>query len=412
MGLTKGQEKGLKMVVDLASGTTKKRVCVLAGVAGSGKTTLLKRIAEEIGTPVIIAPTGKAAARVREATGLPASTIHRWLYNPIQNTRTGETSFVKKSPDQLDRGECNLIVVEESSMVSKDVWIDILESANWAGTRILCIGDPFQLPPVDDKDPDFSVLDPQNPDVDEYILMTEIVRQAQESPIIKASMLVRQGDIMGAISMLPRIQVSSFLDTADQTLKNQGIVIVHKNSTRQALNNSIRQKRGLPQDLQPGEPLLVIRNNYNLQCFNGETYTFTGWTDEPIGRHTILDWWLKTREESRFGVGHMVDESRGHGFPCILSEAGVFGLLKSGHAATSKVANIIYPDPTLSFVGANLGYVMTAHKSQGSEWDNVLVGIEQSVRFNGKDAENSLRWVYTAITRSRKNLTICLGVPV
>ena len=55
MELTKGQEKGLKMVVDLANGPHKRKVCVLAGVAGSGKTTLLKRIAEEIGTPVIIA---------------------------------------------------------------------------------------------------------------------------------------------------------------------------------------------------------------------------------------------------------------------------------------------------------------------------------------------------------------------
>jgi exodeoxyribonuclease V alpha subunit len=163
---TKGQADAIAMAKRLTEWTGSPRVGVLAGVAGTGKTTCLRMVAEEIGYPLIVTPTGKASIRVREATGLQASTIHSWMYHPDENEQTGEVSFSKKTPTEIDRGEAGLLIVDEGSMVDEDLWDDIYDVCSMVQLNILAVGDPFQLEPVKQRDTDgepFNLMSPRVP---------------------------------------------------------------------------------------------------------------------------------------------------------------------------------------------------------------------------------------------------------
>ncbi len=381
-------------------------IAVLAGYAGTGKTTMLRQIAETYGVPRIIAPTGKAAARVKEATGMGASTIHRWLYKYVHDDKTGEGHFDLKVPDEMG-AESKLLVLEEASMVSRDVWNDIEETARMLGIKVLCVGDPFQLPPVDEDSADFCLLDPELGLASEYVLLDEVVRQALDSPVIRASMLVRSGDMVGAMGVLPRIPPAQAVDTAARISASGGAVICHKNETRFALNELIRKIRGFEGTLQAGEPVMIIKNSYKLFVYNGEIYPLTAWVDVTEAKHRVYDKWKKIHEETRFGMAtFQYDETTE--FTAALAEEEIFGRMKvSGLAIERKADQWFTGSP---FVHANLGYALTAHKSQGSEWNDVLVVLEPTIRFWGDGRNNALRWAYTAITRAKKNCTLAMGV--
>lgn len=407
MNLTQDQQKGLEMVKRLVA-APKTRVAVLAGFAGTGKTTLLRAIAETVGTPIVITPTGKAAARVKEAAGIAATTVHRWMYK-AKEKMGGGLSFERLPPDSLNKGECGLIVVEEASMLGRDVWEDIYDNAVILGMKVLLIGDPFQLPPVEDRgESSFSVLDPNAGIAHEYVLMTEVLRQAQESLVIRASMAIRGGDMMAAQTILPRVKPSDFIEAGARIQSKGGVVICYRNDTRHWANVSIRETRRLPvADLAADEPILVLKNNYPLGVFNGETHRFKSWRVAPMGIHTVFDRWQKTREETRFGVGNFATED-GAEFGAVVAVEEFFGRLKSSMVAIATTAEIVHPQ--LPVLNANFGYTMTAHKAQGSEWDDVLVAWEPSLKFWGEFKDASLRWLYTAVTRSKTTCSVCFGI--
>jgi exodeoxyribonuclease-5 len=407
LDLTEGQQKGLEMVSRLMK-YPGAAVGVLAGYAGTGKTTLLREVASAVGgLPMILSPTGRAAARIKEATGLPAMTAHRWQYMPVTDPKTGLTKWDKLPLEKLATGSAGLLVVEESSMVSRSLWDDIWENATALCLKVLAIGDPFQLPPVDPEDggSGFSLLDPNNGYTNEYVLMKQIVRQALESPIIRASMAIRAGDALKGIGELPKVTPVNFLDRADTVQSRGGMVIVHRNKTRNHLNRQIRAARNLPGEaLQEGESLLVIRNNYLTSSFNGELYTFADWIEPPAGKHVVYDFVNKRNEESRFGVARITDPENKRSFAATLSEAEVFGQLQAPPSAIKKTADIVHPERP--FINANFGYAMTCHKAQGSEADEVLVGIEPSIPFW---KEEGLRFLYTAVTRAIRRCSVCIG---
>ena len=274
--LTQGQEKAQEMVKDLL-GDDEGGYGVLTGFAGSGKTFLLQVLAEEHGPPQVLAPTGKAALRVREATGLEASTIHRYLYRAVENPKTGETTWAKKPHDQIAVPENRLLVVDEASMLGQELWLDLWGTAQALGLRVLLTGDTFQLPPVvKDRSSgtwrNFSVLTDLKPK--HRADLTEVVRQALGSPIIRASMLLRQGEgpamdaVMSHLEAVPR---KALIETFLGMPAGDRALIVHRNQTRHALNLEVRTALGYTEQiLREEEPLLVLENNYKLDRFNGE----------------------------------------------------------------------------------------------------------------------------------------------
>jgi exodeoxyribonuclease-5 len=178
MILTKKQEEGLDIAV--ARYKRKESYTCIAGYAGTGKSTLVKFIvsALDIDPDLVcyVAFTGKAALVLKEKGCPNAMTAHKLLY---QSYPRNDGTFWHKQKRPLDKAY-KLIIVDEVSMLPKDMW-ELLLSHN---IHVIALGDPGQLPPIGD---DNGVL--ANP----HIFLDEIMRQAQESEIIRLTMDIREG---------------------------------------------------------------------------------------------------------------------------------------------------------------------------------------------------------------------------
>jgi exodeoxyribonuclease-5 len=184
-------------------------------------------------------------------------------------------------------------------------------------------------------------------------------------------------------------------------------IVAWRNETRQKLNLGIRRAQGFEDGvLTPGEPLLVMANTYALDRFNGEVVDFKGWTTVPGEERAVRDAHKNVSALVTYGVAKVEDQD------VLLSPEEVFGNCGGigprvmskwgrGYAMTVFKYTASLAPPHLS---ANLGYCLTAHKAQGSEWNDVMVVIEPGRKpftYEGR------RWLYTAITRARKNVRIC-----
>lgn len=129
-----------------------KPLCVLSGAAGTGKTTVIRAILDNIervhgaGTSfLLMAPTGKAAERIKTQTGKVSSTIHSYL---AQNGWIRENYTFKRSGGNRGR-DVNTIIVDECSMIDLNLFATLMRSINWNSVqRLILIGDPNQLPPI------------------------------------------------------------------------------------------------------------------------------------------------------------------------------------------------------------------------------------------------------------------------
>ena len=360
-----------------------RQVFLLHGYAGTGKTTILKAINPS--GVAWCAPTGKAAA-VMAAKGLTgARTIHSMIYKPViavgpvevqlrelqrqlPNVDDAARALIAEQINCLRAslagpqfmpaeagGGASLIVVDECSMVNERLAADLCN----LDAKILAVGDPAQLPPVIGR-PGFG----DAPDV----LLTHIHRQAEDSPVVKLATAVRRGDpISGMQGVVSRVTPEAALD-ADQ-------IIVGRNNTRKATNDRVRELRGLGASPYPesGERVIVLRNSRDYGVANGDMGVCVSSADvyDDVVYITV-----------RLDAGGIVN------LPTPI------GPWYTGSA-------IDYDRDT---VPCTYGYAITAHKAQGSEFDNVLV-IDQSAAF-GADAG---AWLYTAITRARSSVTVVVS---
>ncbi|MCI7444362.1 MAG: AAA family ATPase [Clostridium sp.] len=182
MTLTAKQEEGLKIAVERYY--AHERWTCIAGYAGSGKSTLIKFIISALDVDpeeevCYVAFTGKAAT-VLQQKGCPnATTAHKLLYK-AKMMSNGTFKFFPKDNSEL--AQYKVIVVDEISMLPKKLWDLMLTH----GIYIIAAGDPGQLPPVDPNENNH-VLDKP------HIFLDEIMRQAQDSEIIRFSMWIREG---------------------------------------------------------------------------------------------------------------------------------------------------------------------------------------------------------------------------
>lgn len=323
---------------------------VLAGFAGTGKTTLSKEIADKIEGVYFVAYTGKAANVLREKGCRPASTIHSALYTLVSqpDEEPRFTLDIEGSPLRKAR----LVIVDEYSMLPAEIRADIESVAD----KVLYLGDPFQLPPVQgecDLSPDY--------------FLTEIHRQALESHIIKYATDVREGRALSFCKHDDFIyQPRSFFDAEDYEAADQ--IIVGLNKTRKAWNERFREKLGfagfkLPQR---GDKLICLKNNREKGLFNG----------------MIGEAFSDARQVSFQEIKLDFDADRK------FHELSVWdGTFKDRDKPAGKDVRLDRFD---------YAYAITCHKSQGSEYDNVLI-------FNQPfgDAVEKRRWQYTAITRGK-----------
>src|SRR5450631_1398177 len=151
----------------------------LFGYAGTGKTTLARHLAEDVDGKVQFAAfTGKAALVMRRKGCAGASTIHSLIYRPLE--RESETPTFELW-DDAPASEAKLIVIDECSMVDAELGRDLMSF----GVPVLVLGDPAQLPPIQGG----GFFTDAQPDA----MLTEVHRQAQNDPIVRMSMAVREG---------------------------------------------------------------------------------------------------------------------------------------------------------------------------------------------------------------------------
>jgi len=414
VSLTDAQEKVLEMAIELKKDALSgdPSIGILTGFAGTGKTTVIRSIFKHLRGATVLAPTGKAAQRVRQHAKVPAKTIHSWMYFPHEDPKTGVMAWERKPQEVMEKEFTPLIVVDEASMLDEELWNDLLSSAIELGSSIMLVGDPAQLPPVNGGGK-FDIFS-ESFEVDYRCHLGTVLRQALDSPIIRASMLIREGKTNEGLALLYHIQPRQLNEHIDWTLENGGVVLCHANATRHRLNAQARGRRGYTPDseIRDGEPLLIMKNNQRANVFNGEVIRFHGWEKLTTKRYKAVDDVLKAEGNTRFGVG-VIGEPVGR-MPArraFLAEGEVYGqmdrirhtvLMKSLGAACKELDT--KPD-MFAFLQANLGYALTCHKAQGSEWDNVLVHLDRTVNL----MEEPERWIYTAVTRAKKNVGIYYG---
>jgi exodeoxyribonuclease-5 len=336
----------------------------LFGYAGTGKTTLARHIAANVDGKVLFAAfTGKAASVMRSKGCERASTIHSLIYKAHESD-TAIPSF--ELWDDAPAASAKLIVIDECSMVDAELGRDLLSF----GVPLLVLGDPAQLPPVQGG----GYFTEAEPDV----MLTEVHRQAREDPIVRLSMQVRAGEriepgIYGRTAVVRRdgLDPQRVLD-ADQ-------VLVGRNATRRAYNARLRQRRGFEEPLPIcGDKLVCLRNNRRKGLFNGSL------------------WSVKERLTSRGRAGAVrmklaseEDTARKPVKVSVRPECFLGGIEEIDWLLRKRYEEFDY------------GYVLTVHKAQGSQWDDVVLFDESFAFPDSRD-----RWLYTGITRAAKQLTI------
>ncbi len=354
MNLSSQQTEAFDQVMDFKRDKSRKRF-VLAGVAGAGKTTLAKKIAEEFNPKTVEAAafTGKAA-KVLDEKGLPnCGTIHNKIYKLDDEDAEEPTFTLARGGDVADS---KLLIVDEYSMLSEELIRDIEEVA----PKVLYLGDPFQLPPIEGE----CKLKP------DYFL-TEIHRQALDSPIIRLTKDIREGKGINFCN-LPELQYDHVKKIDPDAYEQADQVIVGYNKTRVAFNGRFREKLGLAQVPYPviNDKLICLRNNHVRKIYNGEILF-------PIADAELIDAQaLKIQFEDHEDL---------------LVWDGLFRGEDRQHIMFKHLNRFDY------------GYAITCHKAQGSEWDNVLVFMQPM-----GDSVEKRRWIYTAATRARKKLTLVL----
>lgn len=354
------------------------KVLVVTGGPGTGKTTVINAIiqlfAQQKAKVLLCAPTGRAAKRMAETSGMESKTIHRLLeYSPA------EDGFGRNENNPL---ACSLLVVDEASMIDTMLFFHLLKAVPLGATLVL-VGDINQLPSVGAG----SVLkDVMDSDMVDVVELTEVFRQAAESDIIVNAHRINHGEVPPL--QRPETGLSDFYfirqddperaaDMVVDLVKNhiprrfgldplddiQVLTPMHKGSAG-VQNLNVRLQEALnPQPLavQRGErqfrlddKVMQIRNNYEKDVFNGD-----------IGRICILN-----KEDKELVVRY-------------------------------EDKNVLYSFDELDEIYP--AYAVSVHKSQGSEYPAVVIPIMMQ---HYMLLQRNL--VYTGVTRGKK-LVVLVG---
>lgn len=391
MDLTKKQEVGLATAV--ARYKAHEAYTCISGYAGTGKSTLIKFIIAALDLKpeqvCYVAYTGKAA-QVLKQKGCPNPiTAHKLLYKakPMPN------GTYKFEPKLSLEGNYEIIVVDEVSMLPKEMWMRLLSHR----IHVIACGDPFQLPPID-KDSDNHVLDKP------HVFLDEIMRQAYDSEIIRFSMWIREGNPVDqfpasgsqVLMMRPEEVVTGMYDWADQ-------ILCATNAKRNAVNNFMREIKGFGSEPQVGDKIISLRNQWEF--FSNSIADPAPLTNGTIGVIERADrtyirplYWICDRNIPVLYTT-MIDENgdRFDYIPIDYTSLTTGEKFLTGKQEFQMRKSNKCPDPPFEFAYA---YGITCHKAQGSEWDKVLVYEE---RFPYEKEEHA-RWAYTAATRASEKL--------
>jgi exodeoxyribonuclease V alpha subunit len=353
-------------------------VLVLTGGPGTGKTTLVRtfvRLFKQTGVSCqLMAPTGIAAKRLAAVTGSDAATVHRtfgyngrrWLFNSFNKFSVGA------------------VIVDEMSMVDQELFYRIL-SALHPSTMLVLVGDDDQLPSVGPGNVLRELLSCS--DIP-HVRLTQIFRQAEQSDIVQASHRVKRGEALSLEGRPPTSDFQFVNCTNESVLTDLIVQMAVKLKSRDAnfqvlspkydgitgvtnLNDRLREalnpEAGQPEwragkiQMRVGDRVMITKNDYDLNVYNGD-----------------------------MGKLHAVHRQ---------------DLVVKIHGVSSGTELYVTLSKTKALEMLRLAYCITVHKSQGSEFDTILMPI---VKAHGRMRQRNL--FYTAVTRARKKVWL-LGDP-
>jgi exodeoxyribonuclease V alpha subunit len=366
---------GQRLALQTVSGQT---LAVLTGGPGTGKTTIVRTLVSHVrqngGRILLAAPTGRAARRLEQSTGVTATTLHRLLaYDP--QTR----SFTHDESNPL---ETDLLIVDEASMLDAELALSLVRALR-PGTSLLLVGDVEQLPSVGAGDVLHHLIQSQ---VCAVAALQEVYRQAAASEIVRCAHRIRSGlspeasnDPSGdffylrattpesALTMIERLVMQRIPDAFSLSLPEQIQVLVPMHAGpvgTEAVNQMLQHAfnpvgemiRNGERQFRVGDRVMQTRNNYTLEVFNGDIGTLVSVSPQENK--------VQVRFESRV---------------------------------------VEYTEDAIDDL--DLAYAISIHKSQGSEFEAVVVLL---MTHHYRLLQRNL--LYTAITRARR-LLVLVGNP-
>ena len=365
-------------------------VFVLTGGPGTGKTTTLNAIIELFeqrdADIVLTAPTGRAAKRMTELTGRDAKTIHRLL--EVEWTSENKQSFAKNEKNPID---CNVIIIDEASMLDSLLFESLLHAIK-ISTRIILVGDTDQLPSVSAGNVLNDIL---SSGMYSSVALKKVFRQAKTSTIVTNAHAIINGESSDLSNksndffMMHRDFSADVCDTVLELCDTRlpqaynfnpltDIQVLCPSKKAQTgtvnLNNLLQStlnplKKHEPQlsykgvYYRTGDKVMQIKNNYDLQWERDDGEIGFGVFNGDVGYITLID-------------------------------------IKAG------ILKVKFDDRTVTYFIDNIGelelaYAITVHKSQGSEFDCVILPL-----FDTPSQLLYRNLLYTAVTRAKKLLII------
>jgi len=425
----------------------KKHLFVLKGYAGTGKTSLVgalvKTLPEINFDSVLLAPTGRAAKILSNYANKPAFTIHKMIYQ-LKSGGDGFTRFTIKQ----NKFQNTIFLVDEASMIgdggglssqqwgeNKSLLDDLLEFVyDGLNCKLILIGDTAQLPPVGMKlspalDQDF-LYTSYHLNI-EFNELTEVVRQATDSEILTNATYLREkialkNNELPLFNSINKADVKTITgiedelsDSYDKFGDDNVMLITRSNKRANLFNLQIRARiKWLEDEVATGDYLMVVKNNYfclsddskagfiangdivEILRINGYENLY-GFRFADVSLR-MIDYPNEPNLEVKILLDSILTES-----PSLPSDKfrELYDAVAEdyGHEPNRKKRNeLIRNNHYYQALQVKFAYAITCHKSQGGQWDAVFV--DQGYLNDEMVNVEYLRWLYTAITRAKREL--------
>lgn len=354
---------------------------VVSGCAGTGKSAIIPFIREKVkGECLVAAYTGKAVVVLKRKGVKDAQTLHSLLYIATKKEDANGKIYYEFTPkNDYAFYDTKCVIVDEASMVDKEMF-ELLVSHRF---KIIFIGDHFQLPPIKDN---FNIMSKPN------IILTKILRQNEDNPIVKLANMARNGQRIPFGQYDNSFKKKLFKLKPDNYLEYNEI-ITWTNKMRVNINNSIRKIKGYDSFLpQIDEKVIVKSTSRKYGIYNGQMMYVTDSQPysmkEKICKLSIID------ELAMDDIIAAATYSEiNHLFSIAWEKEKIEEYRFKKFEKGKKRIPLIHLD---------YGYAITCHSAQGSSWRNVCVIEENGL----KKMDYYNRWLYTAITRAEESVTI------
>ncbi|XHC48246.1 AAA family ATPase [Cyclobacterium xiamenense] len=415
---------------------------VLKGFAGTGKTSVIAALVRALPAlglrPVMLAPTGRAAKVMSAYAEKTGFTIHKIIYRPKEKAADGLYGF----DVQKNYFHQSVFIVDEASMLSDDrsagnsLLSDLIHFVfQNPENRLVLVGDLAQLPPVGSEDS--PALDKEHLMQRHRLHVIESVLEEVTRQELQSGILQNATDLRGQVTAkAPKIsfRTRGFQDIFRMTGErledglryaydkfglDHTMIITRSNKAAVQYNRYIRNSIFYYEDeLSAGDRLMIVKNNYTyMEASDKVSFLANGDFVEILKIRSFEEMYglrfatLELRlidypDEVPFEAKVLLDTLHTE-VPALGYEdwKKLYQLVTEDYMdlpSKSRVREALKKDPYLNALQVKFAYTLTCHKSQGGQWDAVFV--DQGFLKEEQVDRNYLRWLYTAMTRARKEL--------